>query len=739
MAARLLAAFALLAVSLILGTAAAAQPAPPEQPQRSSVDEVVDTPLEADEAKRHQHGGSEGHLPGSIQNVELVGQVRVHDAAPGRIADVGALGNYAYLAAFDEPECREGGVYVIDISDPRSPKEVNFIPTAEGSFVGEGVQALRLRTPFFGGDLLVHNNEICEETPDAVGGMSLWDVSDPLNPKPLALGVGDTNGGTSPRANQIHSVFVWQAGRRAFAVLVDDEEELDVDIFEITDPRNPVQIAETGLPDWPDAQQPLARGNTTFFHDVVVKEINGQWRMLVSYWDAGWVILDVNDPANPVFLGDTDYPNPDPLTGFSPPEGNAHQAEWSFTNEFFIGTDEDFNPYRLVATIGSGPFAGEQFQPGQGSNTPPVAPDSPLTGPTYFLGDACNPASVPAAPSEDAIGVIERGGCTFTVKTQNAEAAGYQAVIVFNNQTGAPPCEAEVSMGVDAGIPAVGLTPRSVGFKILGITGYDPADCPDVDGSQPPLPPVGTRGSDIDVRAAFDGWGYVHLIDANTLEEIDAYAIPEALDPAFARGFGELSVHEVATDPDTNIAYFSWYNGGFRVLGFGRGGFEELGHYIHENGNNFWGVEVWKRPRTNEKYILASDRDSGLWIFRLTTDLAVTKTDDPDPVGILRQLTYTVTVTNNGPGTTTDVRLTDDLPRAVFISATPSQGRCSGGRTVTCRLGELDRGESATVRIVVRPITLGRIVNTAKVRADEPDANPDNNTATETTLVRLRP
>jgi len=33
-------------------------------------------------------------------------------------------------------------------------------------------------------------------------------------------------------------------------------------------------------------------------------------------------------------------------------------------------------------------------------------------------------------------------------------------------------------------------------------------------------------------------------------------------------------------------------------------------------GNNFWGVEVWTHPATGEEYILASDRDSGLWIFQ---------------------------------------------------------------------------------------------------------------------------
>ncbi|HXV56490.1 MAG TPA: hypothetical protein VD704_01355, partial [Gaiellaceae bacterium] len=128
----------------------------------------------------------------------------------------------------------------------------------------------------------------------------------------------------------------------------------------------------------------------------------------------------------------------------------------------------------------------------------------------------------------------------------------------------------------------------------------------------------GTLGADVLVRSAFDGWGYVRLLDAGTMEEIDAYAIDEALDPAFASGFGDLSVHEVAVDPyKRNIAYLSYYSGGMRVLEYGRDGLKEVGHFVDEDGNNFWGIEVHKlRQLKKPTVILASDRDSGLWIFQ---------------------------------------------------------------------------------------------------------------------------
>jgi hypothetical protein len=56
----------------------------------------------------------------------------------------------------------------------------------------------------------------------------------------------------------------------------------------------------------------------------------------VSYWDFGTVMLDVSDPANPEFLGRTE---------FGPGvEGNAHSAWTARGGRLLIQTDEDFDP-----------------------------------------------------------------------------------------------------------------------------------------------------------------------------------------------------------------------------------------------------------------------------------------------------------------------------------------------------------------------------------------------------------
>jgi uncharacterized repeat protein (TIGR01451 family) len=116
-------------------------------------------------------------------------------------------------------------------------------------------------------------------------------------------------------------------------------------------------------------------------------------------------------------------------------------------------------------------------------------------------------------------------------------------------------------------------------------------------------------------------------------------------------------------------------------------------------------------------------------------DLSITKSGTPDPALVGGTLTYTLSVTNHGSGTATGVTVTDPLPATVTLaSATPSQGTCaSAGGTVTCSLGSLANGATATVTIRVTATAKVTIVNTATVRANERDPNPADNSATATT------
>jgi uncharacterized repeat protein (TIGR01451 family) len=117
-------------------------------------------------------------------------------------------------------------------------------------------------------------------------------------------------------------------------------------------------------------------------------------------------------------------------------------------------------------------------------------------------------------------------------------------------------------------------------------------------------------------------------------------------------------------------------------------------------------------------------------------DVSVAMSAAPSPVTQGANLTYTITVTNNGPLTANAVTMTDVLPAgATFVSATSTVGTCSGTTTVTCTLGTMNSSASATITLVVTAATAGVLTNPANVTSTTPDPNALNNSATSNTTV----
>lgn len=123
-----------------------------------------------------------------------------------------------------------------------------------------------------------------------------------------------------------------------------------------------------------------------------------------------------------------------------------------------------------------------------------------------------------------------------------------------------------------------------------------------------------------------------------------------------------------------------------------------------------------------------------------SADLAIVKTG-PARVGADGDVTWSLTVTNNGPSTATGVKVVDTLPDGVELrSAQPSQGTCGG--SVSCALGTLAKGGSAQIEVTAHvPASLGgqKLTNSAKVSGEEPDPDPSNNESSATTEVDPKP
>ncbi|MBI4283237.1 MAG: hypothetical protein HY663_02065 [Chloroflexi bacterium] len=546
-------------------------------------------------------------------------------AGPGHITDLWAHTarngrSYAYLGSFDEPFCAENitGVHIVDITEPTKLQEVGFISSPIGYRVND-VAVQRIKTPWFEGDILVHATEICRDSPpESQGkGIFLYDVTDPLNPQLLAGNFLNF---------EVHNVFIYQQDDRAFVIVVRDDAERDFYILEITNPKAPQEVAVRGGVDWfnPETDQ-LALGElpAAFLHDVWVTvypkdfpdvALAGKVLAYLAYWDAGLVILDITDPANPIFLGDSDYLVPDPISKQAP-EGNSHDVAPTADGKLVFMGDEDFSPTHLSFNITEGGFAGE-YRAASGVFTIPIAslPDKIMKGPTTFVGLADNVLSIPLPnmtgleTGEKPIALIERGDVPFDTKIANVAQAGYGGAVIFNvvDTPGRI-----VSMNGDPAkgtIPAVFVS-RFTALAVLGISPNATATTP--------LPPPGTAGSRIAATTVFDGWGYGRILDVSNpanIREVGQFATKGT----FAQPIppGDHSMHDAVLEG--RRAYISWYADGIRVVDFSQPEKPtEIAYFVDtEKGSNFWGVYLFKHPN-GQSYILGSDRDTGLWILNI--------------------------------------------------------------------------------------------------------------------------
>jgi uncharacterized repeat protein (TIGR01451 family) len=148
----------------------------------------------------------------------------------------------------------------------------------------------------------------------------------------------------------------------------------------------------------------------------------------------------------------------------------------------------------------------------------------------------------------------------------------------------------------------------------------------------------------------------------------------------------------------------------------------------------------------------ALDQDFALVIYNAVeaADLAVTKSDSPDPVVTGSNLTYTINLTNGGPSVAATALLTDAIPAGTtFQSLTfPAGWACltppvGGTGAVNCSKASVAAGESAAFSLVVNvscALANGTIIsNTVHVSSATLDPNPANNTATTTTTASNPP
>lgn len=122
------------------------------------------------------------------------------------------------------------------------------------------------------------------------------------------------------------------------------------------------------------------------------------------------------------------------------------------------------------------------------------------------------------------------------------------------------------------------------------------------------------------------------------------------------------------------------------------------------------------------RYLSSAPTDAG--------DLAVNAAYLPQPAHVGDRLDYRTSVTNNGPGRSLGITLTDLIPAAVDVEdVRSSQGVCTrvGRRELKCDLYGLLRGDTATVDLIVTPNETGGLRNSASADTTNDDPVFANN------------
>lgn len=289
----------------------------------------------------------------NVRNLTEVASIQIQkiDGIQNNMADIYAHKGFAYTGTHTANGAN-GGVRVFDLKDPSNPKEIAIFANEIPYTWQEKVIVKSVNTPYFKGDLAAVSVQQMSRNlvsrPESVGGVLLYDVTNPYNPQKLGFYPLDR------RITGTHELFLTTQGNRVLVLTSSPYSdyytqgvEKDFQILDVSDPTKPARIWQFDPRILPEVPQnfngyhwtdPLNRARALFNHSVITDN-NAQFAY-VSMWDLGTVIFDIKDPSNPIYLGRTDYR--------SDQKGSAHSAALAKGGNILIETREVSNP------VGSG-------------------------------------------------------------------------------------------------------------------------------------------------------------------------------------------------------------------------------------------------------------------------------------------------------------------------------------------------------------------------------------------------
>jgi hypothetical protein len=300
-----------------------------------------------DAAKRAAAADAGSAAPLVADNFEVLGHANLGGGVPN--GDIwfhdhgGSVGKFAYVGTWSA-QCTGQGAKIVDVNDPSRPRWTGFVGARIGSS-NEDVVVRRIGDR----DVLGIGVQICGR--GGVDGLALFDVTDPRHPTELSFlptptGVHELD--LTVRSDGTALALLATPFSEFSDTYFDTDFGGEFRVVDITNPESPEPLADWGIIADSDlliqgGNDPVSssfQGLPGFFaahYAHSVRAADDGMTAYVSYWDGGILKFDIGDPANPVFLGRTIYP------AGSSGDGHSMTPYDVGGTRYILQNDEDFD------------------------------------------------------------------------------------------------------------------------------------------------------------------------------------------------------------------------------------------------------------------------------------------------------------------------------------------------------------------------------------------------------------
>ena len=194
----------------------------------------------------------------------------------------------------------EPGWSIIDVTDPKDPKYVKFMPGPKGTLTSQ----ITLHDNLMLTGLGPAEGTEADSTPAADNAVLLWDISDPVNPKQLSgwkAGTRGTHRNSYPGGKYAYLAANMPGYRGRILVILD-----------VSDPKNPKEAGRWWMPGQKQGETAVGKPSPGFHGPA---NISPDGKMATLGYAPAIINLDISDIEHPKLIGQLTMNPPFPDVG----------------------------------------------------------------------------------------------------------------------------------------------------------------------------------------------------------------------------------------------------------------------------------------------------------------------------------------------------------------------------------------------------------------------------------------